>query len=125
MLSPDTGDFRRGARAIERRDRPVRIRPDTVDTPFPRSNIPDRGRKISSVRIAFAASAPRDYWGKYSYDLRSGTITLTADNGNNVPGDLDLDGSFRIAEDVLKFENLSLGTKDGYRSLCGMSFVRY
>jgi len=38
----------------------------------------------------------RDYWGTYTYDLETGTLDMVADNGNHIPDDKDLSGTFEI-----------------------------
>jgi len=54
-----------------------------------------------------------DYWGRYSYDPRTGALRLTVENGNNVPGGLDLEGTARIEDGHLVLEGLFLGDRYG------------
>jgi hypothetical protein len=39
-----------------------------------------------------------DYWGTYTYDPAAGTLTFEVENGNYVPDDLDLSGTFALDE---------------------------
>ncbi len=66
----------------------------------------------------------KDYWGKFAFDLKAGTIKFTADGGNRVPTELDLEGGFRLADKVLTLDGISLWTKDGSRPVCAMTFER-
>ena len=55
-----------------------------------------------------------DYWGPYSYDPASGALRLTAERGNAIPRDVDLDGRATIAPNgELVLEGISFGTPAG------------
>ena len=38
----------------------------------------------------------RDYWGRYTLDLRTGRLNLQVETGNYVPPDVDGDGTFCV-----------------------------
>lgn len=44
----------------------------------------NRGRTFTVTRTPFESY--RDYWGTYAYDVSSGRLTLTVENGNSRPG---------------------------------------
>lgn len=43
-----------------------------------------RGKTFSVTRTPFESY--RDYWGTYTYDVPTGQLTLTVENGNSLPG---------------------------------------
>lgn len=52
----------------------------------------------------------RDYWGSYTADKRSGTLTLRAENGNYVPGNFSGTGKFKLKDDkTLEMSGIFLG----------------
>ncbi len=67
-----------------------------------------------------------DYWGSYSFDLEQGTLSLTADSGNFIPENLDLEGQFEIAADgALWLRGIWLGRHDpAPEPGCGHVFVK-
>jgi hypothetical protein len=52
----------------------------------------------------------KDYWGTYTFDLKTGNITLSNISGNYVPKDFDGEGTFSIQQGALVFDNVWLGT---------------
>ena len=53
----------------------------------------------------------KDYWGKYSFNLKQRTILFEVTGGNNIPKDLDLEGTFRFsANHTLVLEDIYFGT---------------
>lgn len=68
----------------------------------------------------------RDYWGRYSYDLQSGSIELRIEHGNFVPNDFAGKGGFKIHEGQLTLKRVWLGTKEAKQKpdICELTFVR-
>jgi hypothetical protein len=54
-----------------------------------------------------------DYWGKYVYDLQSGTLELTATGGNYMPDDIDGSGTFSLNGGNLVLHDMWLGSPVG------------
>jgi len=68
-----------------------------------------------------------DYRGKYTTDLATGAITITDVDGNYVPPDLDLTGTFEIdANGDLLLKDMWLGSYQGEQPPpgCGQRFKR-
>jgi hypothetical protein len=54
-----------------------------------------------------------DYWGTYTFDLARGTLDLVVEQGNSVPADADLSGTFAIDDaGRLVLTDLWLGTNE-------------
>ena len=70
----------------------------------------------------------RDYFGKYQYDMQNGSLELTIENGNYIPGDVDASGSFYIdGDNRLILKDLWLGSSRDSSSpaQCGHRFINY
>ncbi|WP_449258452.1 hypothetical protein [Chlorobium limicola] len=68
---------------------------------------PDRTFSVTAIPFEIR----KDYWGTVSFDLQSGSITFTAEHGNTVPKDIDLNGSFRFDDEGrLVLEGIYFGT---------------
>ena len=68
-----------------------------------------------------------DYWGKYNNDLETGAFTVTDVEGNYIPADLDLSGTFAIeSSGDLLLKDAWLGSWQGEQPPpgCGMRFKR-
>ena len=68
-----------------------------------------------------------DYWGKYSYDLATGGLSITDMDGNYIPSDLDLSGTFEIdANGDLILKEMWLGSWQGEQPPpgCGQHFKK-
>lgn len=52
----------------------------------------------------------QDYWGGWTYNSSSSALTLSVDGGNYIPSDGVPAGRAHVADDVLTFETLSLGS---------------
>jgi hypothetical protein len=56
----------------------------------------------------------KDYWGSYSFDPATGTLSMHVEGGNNVPPGLDLDGRATMTSDGrLILEGMYLGSGHG------------
>lgn len=69
-----------------------------------------------------------DYNGKYQSDLQNGSLEMTIENGNYIPGDVDPSGSFYIDWDNrLILKDLWLGSWQGSSNpaQCGHRFIKY
>ena len=71
----------------------------------------------------------KDYWGKYRYDLQSGSFALSEVSGNYVPADLEPSGSFEIDENGdLILKDMWLGSYqwgENHPTNCGHRFTHY
>lgn len=67
-----------------------------------------------------------DYWSDYTYDLRTGDLTITPTGGNYVPADVEGVGTFSIEGDQLVLEDMWLGSpQNGMQPAnCGHRFER-
>lgn len=67
-----------------------------------------------------------DYWSDYTYDLRTGDLTITPTGGNYVPDDVEGVGKFSLADDQLVLEDMWLGSpQTGMQPAnCGHRFER-
>ncbi|MEM7232026.1 MAG: hypothetical protein AAF517_07630 [Planctomycetota bacterium] len=54
-----------------------------------------------------------DYWGRYDFDLETGTIELFPTGGNFIPDDLQADGTFVVAAGGFELRHIWLGTPRG------------
>lgn len=55
-----------------------------------------------------------DYWGPYRYDAATGALTMTAETGNAIPADLDLEGRATLAPNgELVVEGIYFGSPHG------------
>ena len=67
-----------------------------------------------------------DYWGPYRYDAASGALSMTAEQGNSIPADVDLDGRATIAPNgELVLEGISFGTPPGAGREAGDCTLRF
>lgn len=69
----------------------------------------------------------KDYWGTYSSDTRTRRLRLNVQGGNNVPADLDGDGTFAIDDSGrLTLKDICLGSKaaNAKGAGCGLVFRR-
>ncbi|MBI3437432.1 MAG: hypothetical protein HY054_02045 [Proteobacteria bacterium] len=65
----------------------------------------------------------QDYWGSWRYDANTHVLTLTVDNGNNIPADLVLSGAVSVDAQHLNLGAISLGSpREGVR--CTVPFHR-
>lgn len=71
----------------------------------------------------------KDYWGKYRYELQSGSFALSEISGSYVPADLDPSGSFEIDENGdLILKDMWLGSYqwgENNPTNCGHRFTHY
>lgn len=51
----------------------------------------------------------KDYWGTYTFDAASGALRLTVTGGNNVPPNLDLEGTARVENGHVVLDDVFLG----------------
>jgi hypothetical protein len=69
-----------------------------------------------------------DYWGPYRYDAATGALAITAERGNSIPPDLDLDGRATLAPNgALVIENMYFGAVRGEPAgarNCTLTFIR-
>ena len=61
-----------------------------------------RGGTFAVTRVPFETF--QDYWGTYSYDASTGSLTLTASGGNNVPASRSREFIARVTGDELRLE---------------------
>jgi hypothetical protein len=54
----------------------------------------------------------RDYWGRYTYDARTGALAMHVEGGNRVPPGLDLEGTAHVANGRLMLDGFWLGQPD-------------
>ena len=54
----------------------------------------------------------RDYWGVWTYDDRSGVLTLNVDDANYEPGDRVLSGEVSADAHELNLGGISLGSPE-------------
>jgi hypothetical protein len=66
----------------------------------------------------------RDYWGTYAFDASSGRLTLKIDAGNDVPGNVDPEGTASIAGTRLTLRQMYLGSRQSGTAACGATFIR-
>jgi hypothetical protein len=67
-----------------------------------------------------------DYWGRYTVDPSTGSITFRLEGGNYLPPDLDLSGSLTLDGDELVLRDLWLGrwSRGEAVTRCGHRFRR-
>lgn len=67
-----------------------------------------------------------DYWGTYSYDLKTGALVLKPTGGNHVPQDAVLEGTAALADKELKTKGVSFGQPMGpaLPAACEITFRR-
>jgi hypothetical protein len=67
-----------------------------------------------------------DYWGSYKFDLKQSTLVLKVTDGNYVPTEMDLEGTFILnADGSLELRDMWLGRRDqGSGRACGQIFVK-
>ncbi len=54
-----------------------------------------------------------DYWGTYSFDSKTGALTMKTDGGNFIPSDLDLEGKAWLEPNgVLHLDGFNLGGRN-------------
>ncbi|MFL6230125.1 MAG: hypothetical protein ACJ741_15240, partial [Pyrinomonadaceae bacterium] len=73
----------------------------------------------------------RDYWGAYSFDPKRGSLKLSVEGGNDVPSEMDGEGTFSIEKDGgLKLHGMWLGSPNQQEvkvdkpDICSVVFVR-
>lgn len=72
----------------------------------------NRGRRFTVTRTPFESY--RDYWGTYTYDVTTGRLTLTVENGNSRPGFQTAALTARVAESELTIDGpVLIGTSSG------------
>lgn len=72
----------------------------------------NRGRTFTVTRMPFESY--RDYWGAYTYDVLTGKLTLTVENGNNLPGFRTAAMTARVVDGELTIDGPALiGTSSG------------
>ena len=64
-----------------------------------------------------------DYWGTYTYDLKTGALELKVTGGNTIPRDIILKGSFKVEGRVLTLKGIYLGTLGSEKKSPGHVFV--
>ncbi len=79
----------------------------------------------------FPLETRKDYWGKYNFDLESGSLKLEVDGGNDVPSTMDGEGTFfKEKNGELTLEGIWLGSPGQYEkrvekpNVCRMIFTR-
>ncbi|MEO7647288.1 MAG: hypothetical protein ABIV11_03495 [Gemmatimonadaceae bacterium] len=65
-----------------------------------------RGGAFTVTRVPFESY--RDYWGTYTYDVSTGTLRLTVEGGNSLPGFRTAEMVARIVTDELRLEGPAL-----------------
>lgn len=72
----------------------------------------NRGRTFTVTRTPFESY--RDYWGTYTYDVPTGSLTLTVENGNSRPGFQTAVLTARVTDGDLTLDGPALiGTSSG------------
>jgi hypothetical protein len=72
----------------------------------------NRGRTFTVTRTPFESY--RDYWGTYTYDVPTGRLTLTVENGNSRPGFQTAVLTARVSDGELTIDGPALiGTSSG------------
>lgn len=66
----------------------------------------NRGRTFTVTRTPFESY--RDYWGTYAYDVPTGRLTLTVENGNSRPGFQSASMTARVVDGVLMIDGPAL-----------------
>lgn len=67
----------------------------------------------------------KDYWGKYAFDLKKGSVGFEIERGNDLPTGTDLSGSFKIEGKKLLLDGISLGYSGMSDEICAMHFEKY
>lgn len=66
----------------------------------------NRGRTFTVTRTPFESY--RDYWGTYTYDVSTASLTLTVENGNNRPGFQTVATTARVVDGELTVDGPAL-----------------
>lgn len=66
----------------------------------------------------------KDFWGDYDYDVATGAFRFSVESGNQVPDDIQTQGTAVIEGDELVFDNVFFGTPRQAEGACKARFMK-